>query len=560
MPTFLLPDDPVTSLDAYLATDIGGLGIERAQRIGPAATIDAVARLRAARPGRRRVPDRPEVGRHRGAGRDPPLRGVQRRRGRAGHVQGPRPAAGQPVPARRRRHHRRVRRRRRRGVHLPQAQLRARDRRRSPGPCRSSRRPASAPTAQVTIVAGPDEYLFGEEKAMLEVIEGKPPLPRWFPPYEHGLFATAPQLGWEATPRSGLGRWPEPDARQQRRDAGQRAPHPRPRARLVPLDGHRRVARHDRRHRRRRRRRPRRRRGRARHAAAATVIDAVGSGIAPGRVGQGRVLRRRQPGRHRRPASTCRSATRASQAIGSGMGAAGFIVYDDTTCMVDAAYRLSRFLSIESCGQCPPCKLGSGEITNHLERLETGAGSDDDLRWIRHWLDAGHRRQPLLPRRRGATRGRQHPASVPRRVRRAHRARPVPPPTAPPDPQAASTSPTARPPTTRRSGGSAPTGPTNPTSEVLSEPAARRARAGCRPDRDRTIDPCSFPDADGTNVPPVTHRANFVAAPAMASARPPGSKASSSSRSVRSTRGASGRATRSSTTPVTAAQPTRPRV
>ncbi len=35
---------------------------------------------------------------------------------------------------------------------------------------------------------------------MLEVIEGKPPLPRWFPPYEHGLFATAPQLGWEATP------------------------------------------------------------------------------------------------------------------------------------------------------------------------------------------------------------------------------------------------------------------------------------------------------------------------------------------------------------------------
>ena len=42
----------------------------------------------------------------------------------------------------------------------------------------------------VTIVAGPDEYLFGEEKAMLEVIEGKPPLPRLFPPYEHGLFAT----------------------------------------------------------------------------------------------------------------------------------------------------------------------------------------------------------------------------------------------------------------------------------------------------------------------------------------------------------------------------------
>ena len=50
----------------------------------------------------------------------------------------------------------------------------------------------------VTIVAGPEEYLFGEEKALLEVIEGNDPLPRWLPPYLHGLFATSPQLGWEA--------------------------------------------------------------------------------------------------------------------------------------------------------------------------------------------------------------------------------------------------------------------------------------------------------------------------------------------------------------------------
>ena len=73
-------------------------------------------------------------------------------------------------------------------------------------------------------------------------------------------------------------------------------------------------------------------------------------------------------------------------AIGSGMGAAGFIVYDDTACMVDVAYQLSRFLYIESCGQCPPCKLGSGEITQHLEQLAIGAGGDDDLRGIVHWL------------------------------------------------------------------------------------------------------------------------------------------------------------------------------
>ena len=52
--------------------------------------------------------------------------------------------------------------------------------------------------APVTLVGGPEEYLFGEEKAMLEVIEGNDPTPRWLPPYVHGLFATTPQEGWSA--------------------------------------------------------------------------------------------------------------------------------------------------------------------------------------------------------------------------------------------------------------------------------------------------------------------------------------------------------------------------
>jgi NADH-quinone oxidoreductase subunit F len=40
----------------------------------------------------------------------------------------------------------------------------------------------------VELVTGPDEYLFGEEKALLEVIEGNPPLPRTVPPWMEGLF------------------------------------------------------------------------------------------------------------------------------------------------------------------------------------------------------------------------------------------------------------------------------------------------------------------------------------------------------------------------------------
>ncbi|HYN16889.1 MAG TPA: SLBB domain-containing protein, partial [Actinomycetes bacterium] len=42
---------------------------------------------------------------------------------------------------------------------------------------------------RLKLVAGPDEYLFGEEKALLEVVEGNDPLPRIFPPYQVGLYA-----------------------------------------------------------------------------------------------------------------------------------------------------------------------------------------------------------------------------------------------------------------------------------------------------------------------------------------------------------------------------------
>jgi NADH-quinone oxidoreductase subunit F len=73
-------------------------------------------------------------------------------------------------------------------------------------------------------------------------------------------------------------------------------------------------------------------------------------------------------------------------ACGTGLGAAGFIVYDDSACMVDVARIFSQFLAVESCGQCPPCKLGSTEITERLERIQAGAGSDDDVTHIGSWL------------------------------------------------------------------------------------------------------------------------------------------------------------------------------
>ena len=62
-------------------------------------------------------------------------------------------------------------------------------------------------------------------------------------------------------------------------------------------------------------------------------------------------------------------------AVGSGLGSAGFIVFDDRRSMLSVARMVSRFLYVESCGQCRACKFGTGEITRHLDAL---AAQHDD--------------------------------------------------------------------------------------------------------------------------------------------------------------------------------------
>ena len=66
-------------------------------------------------------------------------------------------------------------------------------------------------------------------------------------------------------------------------------------------------------------------------------------------------------------------------AAGSLLGSAGVIVMDDTVCMVDALLNLARFYSHESCGQCTPCREGTGWYVQILERLERGEGKTSDL-------------------------------------------------------------------------------------------------------------------------------------------------------------------------------------
>jgi NADH-quinone oxidoreductase subunit F len=69
----------------------------------------------------------------------------------------------------------------------------------------------------------------------------------------------------------------------------------------------------------------------------------------------------------------------ALKALGSGVGSAAVIVMDETTCMVRVLERLSRFYMSESCGQCTPCREGTGWLNRTLLRILHGKARREDL-------------------------------------------------------------------------------------------------------------------------------------------------------------------------------------
>jgi NADH-quinone oxidoreductase subunit F len=217
----------------------------------------------------------------------------------------------------------------------------------------------------VEIVLGPDEYLFGEEKALLEVIEGEDPLPRLFPPYVYGLFTTEPQLGWSsgATLDSGrtgsnptlvnnvetLSNVPQILARgaDWYRSMGTEES---PGTIVCTVSG-----------------------DTMRHGVAefemgtplSQVLGEVGGGVPDGRAVKYVLSGVANPVIRADHLDTPLTYEHM-EAIGSGLGTGGFIVFDDTTDPVELAREVSRFLWVESCGQCPACKLGTGRITEIL--------------------------------------------------------------------------------------------------------------------------------------------------------------------------------------------------
>lgn len=66
-------------------------------------------------------------------------------------------------------------------------------------------------------------------------------------------------------------------------------------------------------------------------------------------------------------------------ATGTMLGSGGFIVMDETACIVRNTWNFSRFYHHESCGQCSPCREGTGWLEKVLHRIEHGHGNERDI-------------------------------------------------------------------------------------------------------------------------------------------------------------------------------------
>ena len=212
---------------------------------------------------------------------------------------------------------------------------------------------------RVEIVTGPDLYLFGEETGMLEVIEGKLPMPRIVKPFEAGLNATTtvpnPTIVNNVETLSHVGRIVAhgPD---WFREAGTEATPGtmlftvvgdvgNPGVYELTLGTPLRTLLED--------------------IAGATDIKAVYSGVSTAVITPDHL-----------DVPLCFDAM---QEAGVGLGSGGFIVYDESRSIVDVLSVLVNFLAVESCGQCNACKLGNTEMARILASVQAGEASQTDL-------------------------------------------------------------------------------------------------------------------------------------------------------------------------------------
>ncbi len=240
---------------------------------------------------------------------------------------------------------------------------------------------------ELDVFEGPNEYLYGEETALLETIDGRYPFPRLAPPFRRGVTEVVQGVD-NAASGSGLsapvvmaGEGDEEVAPPSLVDNVETLANvPRIIARgadwfrtqgtdespgtiVCTITGSTR-----------------------RHAVGEVqmgtplreVIEEIGGGVAAGRQ-----VKAVLPGVAQAFIPESLLDTPVSYeglaAIGSGLGSAGFIVLDDSVDLAAVGAGVSRFLAIESCGQCTPCKQDGLQLADLMEKVCRSDAGDHDL-------------------------------------------------------------------------------------------------------------------------------------------------------------------------------------
>ncbi len=221
-------------------------------------------------------------------------------------------------------------------------------------------REAGWPGAErIAVVTGPDAYLFGEETGMLEVIEGNLPLPRIVKPFEAGLHATTsapnPTIVNNVETLSHVARILANGSDWFREAGTSDSPGTmvftvvgdvaNPGVYELSLGTPLRTLLED--------------------VAGGDDIKVVYSGVSTAVITPDLL-------------DTPLCFDRMSEA-GVGLGSGGFIVYDSSRSIVDVLHVLMNFLAVESCGQCNACKLGTGAMAAILARIQRGEAEQTDL-------------------------------------------------------------------------------------------------------------------------------------------------------------------------------------
>ncbi len=214
---------------------------------------------------------------------------------------------------------------------------------------------------ELTIIKGPSSYLFGEETAMLEVIEGRAPMPRRSPPYptERGLFGK-PTVVNNAETLSNVPHILRRGADWFCRIGTSQCPGTmlfsltgavaRPGVYELPMG-----------------------------TPLRELIHTHGGGIRGGRRLKAVFPGGPSNGLLTEASLDVRMDFDSLSAAGSGLGSGGPIVFDESACIVRAALDFCTFFMQESCGQCPTCRLGTSNLAEALRQLEDGEGTAETI-------------------------------------------------------------------------------------------------------------------------------------------------------------------------------------